>query len=251
MRRIAFHEAGHVLMNILFIGGHHELTAEFKKAAVIKALMSECRDECLRILDEARTPHENQHLAYHEAGHALLEMLFYKDLQKVTIKTFFDVKTKYLYNGLSTGLDPEAKRVILRGPDYDGNDARVGAFLTVLEIAGNLAGPIAEKQFCTCGWNPDGDGYDRENLGKYYDEIERGRLKEISPSVSALVSSYRPQLDAIAKALFDRKTLTGAEVREVMAGSGYADDFDSDQFCLDTIEVLIPDPSVLNHREAV
>ena len=142
-----------------------------KEAAVMTVLLSDRRDEFLQVIANARTPHEQQHLAYHEGGHALMEMLFYMDLVKVSIAPSFHAESRRLFNAVTEGISKEGKTALVRGPDYDGNDARVDAFLIVREIMILLAGSTSEKQFCSCGWNPDGDGYDREDLQNYYEEV--------------------------------------------------------------------------------
>lgn len=223
-----------------------KVTDVLKEAEVIDVLLSsENRDKFLAAA-KARTPHESQHLSYHEGGHALMEMLFYNDLDEVTIVPSFDAKTRSVINGLCKSIDCEKNKLIV------GAAAKmpVEAYLAVQNVIVSLAGSIAERLFCECGWSPDGDTYDRENIHEYYADLEKGVTKDISPLVSEFVQRYRPELDAIANALFERQTLTGAEVRDLLLAGGWkAEDLivaslDSYWFCEEVFEAWIPDPEL-------
>ena len=208
-------------------------------------LLPEHREELLLKLTKARTemPHENLHLCYHEAGHALMNILFYNDLIEVTIVPCLDdANPGYVINGACKRIDCE--KLLFQGAMPE------AAYRAVQNIIETLAGSIAERLFCRCGWCPDGDRFDREDIPDYYADLENGVTKDISPLVTEFMQRYRHQLDAIANALLERKTLIGAGVREVMLASGWkAEDltvasFDSYLFCEEVLDAWIPDPEL-------
>lgn len=165
--------------------------------------------------------HDELHTAYHEGGHALLQMVFYGNLERVTIVPYFKK------------LEDFAKGKFVRGVcidishDLSGCDEHGWTVRSIEQAAIGVAAKIAENLFCTCRINPNSDCHDQRMLNEVFTDSIESR-KGLSSATTVLLRRHRPQLDAIANALFERKTLTGPEVFEVMVKSGWSPVTDCD-----------------------
>lgn len=165
--------------------------------------------------------HEQRYIAYHEAGHALMNMLFYGDLKQVSIP-FGKDSNGFRGKAFCTGIYHDWIR---------SDDER--ARRRIEQAAILSAGKAAADLFCTCGnctkaahqadSDKDGDE-ERFTALNIADEHKRTLLS----ATFAAIQRHRPQLDAIANALIERETLSGDEVEDVMLASGWNPDTDAD-----------------------
>lgn len=171
-------------------------------------------DEALGIAE-----HHERSRACHEAGHALLEVLFYRDVRRVAIVSDNDCPAALRENsdGYCTGI-------------YDDD---IGS---LEERAICLAGKAAENLFCACELHAGGDSKDQEGVAALTTEVK----VKLSSAVAAVLERHRAQLDAIAHALVARKSMSGSEVREVMLASGWNPDIDADpaQFYNEVLDII-------------
>lgn len=169
----------------------------------------------LRHRDPERFAHDERHTAYHEAGHTLLTIIFFRDLQSVTVVPFYESVEDYYNEQLSCGC---------RSLVQDITGIQQTAYVAVL-----LAGKIAGDFFCTCGMHIGSDCHDQEAVNEYLrPEKKAVALSHITPATVAVLNRHRTQIDAIVNALLERKTLTGPEVIDVMLSSGWNPEADVD-----------------------
>lgn len=165
--------------------------------------------------------HDERSTAYHESGHALLQMLFYRDLEYVTIVPFFKTVEAFDKGKPVRGVCIDIAH------DLSGCDEHAATVHSIEQAAIGMAGKIAGDLFCTCEKCEVGDGNDQKMLNEIFTDSVTVR-KALSSAVAALIQRHRVQLDAIANALFERKTLTGTEVFDVMVSSGWNSEADCD-----------------------
>jgi hypothetical protein len=175
----------------------------------------------LRREDPERFLHEERHTAFHEAGHALMNMVFCRDLERVTITPFLNHLEKRIVGGVCVSIKPR-------------NDVD-GAIDSFEQTAIGLAGKVADEIGCTCGIHEGSDSQDQKGVASLTANVQDQRfISAITTAVVSMIQRHRAQLDAIVEALIERKTLTGAEVFKVMVGSGWnPDDSDREQFCIE------------------
>jgi hypothetical protein len=145
--------------------------------------------------------------ARHEAAHAVMAFILQHDIDEVMI-------TKYV--------------------DEDGDDAVKGHVLhrtypnasCIDKMFVKFAGMIAQDWI---GYNSGEYKSDLEGLGelttKWFKDIggpvdtsEGNRwINAVAASAEVLLKAFRPWIDAVAKELCKRKTLTGAEVKAIIA----------------------------------
>jgi hypothetical protein len=165
--------------------------------------------------------HDELHTAYHEGGHALLQMLFYRDLERVTIVPFFKTVEDFNTGTFVRGVCIDIPH------DLSGCDEHAATVRSIEQAAIGVAAKIAEDLFCTCKLCAGSDVRDQEMLNEVFTDSIKAR-EGLASAVTALLRRHRPQLDAIANALFERKTLTGPEVFDVMVKSGWSPTTDCD-----------------------
>jgi ATP-dependent Zn protease len=167
--------------------------------------------------------HKMRRIAFHEAGHALMRMLFYRDLRRVTI--FPDKTGGSFCEGIPQFWKPD--------------DVNVGQHhMEYAAIA--LAGKTAMALFCLCdackkedeAIEALGGGDDEESYASHTAHISDELKQQHSLATTALLQRHRQQLDAIVEALLAHQTLSGSEVFEVMLASGWNPntDVDPEQF---------------------
>ena len=184
--------------------------------------------------------HEHRQIAFHEAGHALMEMLFYRDLKRVSIiPCVFALKGP---NGFRGG------RGICEGIDHGWKPRDEDAALHSIELAAILsAGKSAASFFCTCDActkgeqaNGDEDG-DEERLAALAAKVTDEHKKLLLSATTATIRRHRRELDAIVEALIEHDTLSGAQVFEAMIASGWnpETDADPDQFYNEALGITV------------
>ena|ERR1700730_2543776 len=175
---------------------------------------------------EPQSAHDEHYTAYHEGGHALLNIIFYRGLDWVTIAPFFPSIESFYKEDLISGCC---------GLDHDTNvfDDWAKALHNTGQVATLLAGQIAGDLFCKCHRHIEGNAGDQEDLNRILKSTDKvGVLSLIRPATVAIIQRHHPQLDAIANALVEHETLSGDEVMDVMLASGWnpETDVDPDQF---------------------
>ena len=199
--------------------------------AVYEVMVKQAREK-----DPERFDHEQRYTAYHEAGHASMEMLFYRDLKRVSIIPFFRSWDEIQRNeeqvqkaqgwhgagGVCSGIDHDLERM----------NAGDGAFHSFQQTALLLAGKAGGDIFCTCEKHAGTDGYDQEDPPLLLANAKPEARQRLISAVSTVIHRHRPQLDAIAQALIENETLSGSQVFEAMVASGWdpETDVDPEQF---------------------
>lgn len=172
--------------------------------------------------------------AYHEAGHALMQMLFYRNLERVTIIPYFEtwedaqrsihqlqegrVDEWSLFGGVCVGIDHDL--------DEMNDDDRALYFLN--QTASLLAGKPSGDIFCTCDKHLGLDDDDQEKTNFLTAKFKAEDKERLVSAVAAVIQRHRPQLDAVVNALMERETLSGAAVMDAMLASGWDPDADAD-----------------------
>jgi hypothetical protein len=191
-------------------------------------------DEHVRNLFPEAWAHERTHLAYHESGHALVRMLLYpgiRALKYIDLTVQAESVAKFLQDRVRLG------KVV-----YDDSYPHD----KVKEMLVICAAVPASIIFCDCklaesGGEADSSDFDSlfpqpnpdsDDLGKYVEVL--GELYDV---VSGLLQRYKPQLEAIARALLENKTLTYEQVVETLKKSGWKPEPPPD-FLLQQIESI-------------
>lgn len=162
--------------------------------------------------------HKLRNVAFHEAGHALMEMLFYRDLKRVSIiPNIYSLEGMKIWSGVCFGIDH----------DWKSNDEDSGVH-AIEQAAIISAGEAAAALFCACdtcasGRTQDGDS-DQEKLSTIPEKHRENLLSVTTTSIKR----HRPQLDAIIEALLEHKTLSGNQVFDAMAATGWNPETDCD-----------------------
>lgn len=196
--------------------------------------------------------------AYHEAGHLLIGLLFLEkfDVKKATIERDSDslgyvLSSLYSASFGSTKTDLEhdimcyfggmAAEEIIFGKDNttdgvrgDLRNATNTAYSMVTRFGMSSLGPIMtikERKFNTASYNIPGLG---NILQKFSDEPNPALTPEMRNRINAEVekilkdlyaktletfTQYKPQLEALANALLEHKTLTGEQARKIFEAS--------------------------------
>jgi len=161
-------------------------------------------------------------ITFHEAGHALMNMLFFGDLVKVTIIPD------------STG-GQFCENLPADRLDWSNDDIRRRHGIEGAAIA--LAGKAATPLFCLCNICKTEDeaiermgprDEDGEQVRRWTAPLSDETKIAFHSAVIATLQRHRPQLDAIVEALLEHKTLSGAQVFEVMRASGWKPETDPD-----------------------
>ena len=154
-----------------------------------------------------RHTREEVRTAYHEAGHALIALHFIH-------LSALGIESKVKYGGQSF--------TRLKGWIHFSRGSKVSVEENILI---ELAGPAAEKM---CPFGPGRDFYhasmlDMENVEKALKGIvtdaERGEyLDECRARVEGMLKHHWPEVKALAKALLERKRLSGAQAEKIASG---------------------------------
>jgi hypothetical protein len=176
--------------------------------------------------------HEHRYTAYHEAGHALMEMLFYRDLKRVTIiPTVLSLNRLPLQHG-TAGID--FARGFCESIEHGDISEEDGPLFSLEQAAIALAGKVAADSFCRCDAHKELNGNSKDI------DSDEGRVAIITANVkgehkqifalatAATIQRHRLQLDAIAQALIEHETLSGSQVFEILVSSGWNPDTDCD-----------------------
>ncbi|HEY1111558.1 MAG TPA: ATP-dependent zinc metalloprotease FtsH [Opitutaceae bacterium] len=225
--------SGADLANLLNEGALH--AARNRRAAITMADLDEARDKINwgRETRRVMTEHDKQVIAYHEAGHALMQVLSGEDaikLQKVTIiprgrslgsahftpeRDLFNYSREMLISRLRCLMAGRvAEEVVLgtitSGASSDIQEATRIARQMVFEYGMSPLGFMALSR---------GDGEEFASQQTFH-EAERHMRALLDDNYSATTRTLRenrPALEAVAKALIARETLSGDEVRELVA----------------------------------
>ena len=226
--------SGADLANLLNEGAIH--AARNRRAAITMADLDEARDKINwgRETRRAMTPHDKKVIAYHEAGHALMQVISGEDaikLHKVTIiprgrslgSTHF-LPERDLFNYSREQLIAKL-RCLMAG--------RVAEELALGSITSGASGDIQEatktarQMVFEWGMSPLGfmalsrqDGQESLASPQTFHEAER-YVRELLDSnyvaTTEALTHSRAALDAIAEALIARETISGDDVRRIAA----------------------------------
>lgn len=228
--------SGADLANLLNEGAIH--AARHRRPAITMADLDEARDKINwgRETRRAMTAHDKRVIAYHEAGHALMQVLSGDDavkLQKVTIiprgrslgSTHFTPE-RDLFNYSREQLVAKLQCLMA---------GRVAEELALGSITSGASGDIQEatrtarQMVFEWGMSPLGfmalsrsDGEEPLASPQTFHEAER-HLRELLDgnyaTTTQALKANRSALDAIAEALIARETISGDEVRAIVARS--------------------------------
>jgi cell division protease FtsH len=228
--------SGADLANLLNEGAIH--AARHRRGTVTMADLDEARDKINwgRETRRAMTDHDKKVIAYHEAGHALMQVLSGEEamkLQKVTIiprgrslgSTHF-APERDLFN-YSREMLIARLRCLMAG--------RVAEELAVGTITSGASGDIQEatrtarQMVFEWGMSPLGfmalsrpEGQEPLASPQTFHEAERhlkALLDDNYSATTAALSENRAALDAIASELIARETISGDDVRRIAAAS--------------------------------
>jgi len=227
--------SGADLANLLNEGAIH--AARHRRATITMADLDEARDKINwgRETRRVMTDRDKQVIAYHEAGHALMQVLSGEDelkLQKVTIiprgrslgSTHFTPERDLL--NYSRELLIARLQCLMAG--------RVAEELAIGTITSGASGDIQEatrtarQMVFEFGMSPMGfmalarsDGDQALASQQTFHEAEhhvRSLLEQNYAATTRALEGNRAALDAIASELIARETLSGDEVRRIVAG---------------------------------
>lgn len=152
--------------------------------------------------------------AYHEAGHAVVQLLFGDEVGQLEIVTI-------VRDGQAAGhaaID-RAGHDALR---YREDTVKQVIFERVIMVT--LAGEIAQRKFSPDSVDEDHAAADRylaeeylEELDTHSAEIREAYIHLLHLRTAALIDREWAGVERVARALVERKTLTGAEVQEAFA----------------------------------
>jgi ATP-dependent Zn protease len=132
-----------------------------------------------------------KHIAYHEAGHAVIVLVLGYTLKSVTIK-------------------PDGRAEGRTNYDKDGG-------LVVDGIKIGLAGPIAEGLLDgNFRLKTDGSSSDWRAIRKWYPEFCAQDVREIGEETKLLVQRHREAIERVAAALLEHETLTGERCSAIL-----------------------------------
>lgn len=226
--------SGADLANLLNEGAIH--AARHRRATITMADLDEARDKINwgRETRRAMTDHDKRVIAYHEAGHALMQVLSGEDtikVQKVTIiprgrslgSTHFTPE-RDLFNYSQEQLVAKL-RCLMAG--------RVAEELALGSITSGASGDIQEatrtarQMVFEWGMSPLGfmalsrsDGEESLASPQTFHEAEahvRALLDGNYAETTRALAAHRAALDAIAAALIERETISGDDVRRLVA----------------------------------
>ncbi|HYP16231.1 MAG TPA: ATP-dependent zinc metalloprotease FtsH [Opitutus sp.] len=226
--------SGADLANLLNEGAIH--AARHRHPAITMSDLDEARDKINwgRETRRAMTPHDKRVIAYHEAGHALMQVLSGDDamkLQKVTIiprgrslgSTHFTPE-RDLFNYSQEQLVAKLQCLMA---------GRVAEELALGSITSGASGDIQEatrtarQMVFEWGMSPLGfmalsraEGEEPLASPQTFHEAERHLRELLDGNYAATTQALRQNracLDAIAEALINRETISGDEVRHIVA----------------------------------
>ena len=226
--------SGADLGNLLNEGAIH--AARHRRPTITMSDLDEARDKINwgRETRRAMTPHDKRVIAYHEAGHALMQVISGEDiikLQKVTIiprgrslgSTHFTPE-RDLFNYSQEQLIAKL-RCLMAG--------RVAEELALGSITSGASGDIQEatrtarQMVFEWGMSPLGfmalsrsDGQEAIASPQTFHEAEahvRALLDGNYADTTMALTAHRAALDAIAQELIDRETISGDDVRIIFA----------------------------------
>jgi cell division protease FtsH len=226
--------SGADLGNLLNEGAIH--AARHRRATITMADLDEARDKINwgRETRRAMTPQDKQIIAYHEAGHALMQVISGEDsikLQKVTIiprgrslgSTHFTPE-RDMFNYSQEQLIAKL-RCLMAG--------RVAEELALGSITSGASGDIQEatrtarQMVFEWGMSPLGfmalsrsEGQEAIASPQTFHEAEahvRALLDGNYAKTTAALTEHRAALDAIAAELIERETISGDDVRQLFA----------------------------------
>ena len=157
--------------------------------------------------------------AYHEAGHAVIAVLTRTPLRDTTIVTsrtaassgatrLMERANGNKKSGAKGKLGPRGQREILRRACFD------------------VAGEIAQRRFARSSWRTPHSRSDLANVSSLLDTLglSEDRLNALAKAIVAkadsLIHANWPRVEAVASELLKRGTLTGSQVRCIVARTG-------------------------------
>jgi ATP-dependent Zn protease len=152
-------------------------------------------------------PVDLKHIAYHEAGHAVIGLVVGYDVRSVTIKPKYGALGK-------TSVQPGAASSN-RCVDRDAAAIKIG-----------LAGPLAEQLISPVRFDElltNGCRHDWRNVKRIARDLNTPREAEIlivmlAIETATLVQQHRQSIVSVATALLERETLTGEEIARLTNG---------------------------------
>src|SRR5216684_2629494 len=156
----------------------------------------------------------DQIAAYHEAGHVVMAVMNRIPLRDATILTSYSAASAGTTRLSPTGAISKqfSKKGKLGEREYKQILRR--AFFDV-------AGEIAERRFAPQSWRTRHSRTDLENISRLLESIglSGARLRTVANAIAIIadqvVTNHWPRVEAVAEALLQRHTLTGAEVRRI------------------------------------
>ena len=135
-----------------------------------------------------------RYIAYHEAGHAVVNLVIGYKVTKATIRPRYSLLGRVNFDG--------------RVSDDKVDEA-------IAKIKSNLAGPLAEQlinpeQFDNLILN--GSRGDWQRVRRAAQQIANGMIDRLIRDTHALVQEHRSAIERIAAALLEHETLTGKEI---------------------------------------
>ena len=140
-------------------------------------------------------PVDRRHLAYHEAGHAVINLVIGYKVEKATIRPRYS---------------------LLGYVNWDGRTSDDKVDEAIAKIKSNLAGPLAEQlinpeQFDNLILN--GSRGDWQRVRKAARQIANGMIDRLILETRALVQEHRSAIERVANALLEHEVLTGKEIQ--------------------------------------
>lgn len=150
-------------------------------------------------------------IAYHEAGHAMVDFFFDHEVERISILRDGDAAGGVLVN--------RAHHDALRNED---DLEKQVPFERAIMAA--MAGEIAQRKFAPGSVDDVHAATDRHVVNEYLDELDtptqevrEAYLRVLQLRTAALLERHWQHVERLAKALLERGTLTEAEAREAMA----------------------------------
>lgn len=224
--------SGADLANLLNEGAIH--AARHRRATITMTDLDEARDKINwgRETRRAMTEHDKKVIAYHEAGHALMQVLSGEEaikLQKVTIiprgrslgsahftpeRDLFNYSREMLVSRLRCLMAGRvAEELVLgtitSGASSDIQEATRTARQMVFEFGMSPMGFMALTR--------DEQSFASQQTFHEAERHMRSLLDENYTATTEALSANRPALKAIAEALIERETVSGDEVRQLVA----------------------------------
>jgi hypothetical protein len=165
-----------------------------------------------------KTRRRNEIAAYHEAGHAVMAVLTRTPLRDTTI-----VSSRLGASSGATRLVGNGRgRVKVATKMKSGTRGRQQV---MHRACFDVAGEIAQRRFAPGSWRTMHSRSDLANISRLLDTLglSEERLKMLAKAIVSrtyqLIQANWSSVEAVASELLERKTLTGAQVRRIVASN--------------------------------